>query len=287
MTVALAIREAAEALAQASNTARLDAELLMAHVLGVSRSDMLLNAMRDPVPAGIAGLVVRRLNHEPIAYIVGTQDFFGRAFKVEPGVLIPRADSETTVLAALAACPAPCRVLDCGVGSGALLLTVLAERPGAQGIGIDRSPVAIEVARANAIALDLAAVSTMQLADWSAPGWAAGLGTFDLILANPPYVEDAADLEPQVRDHEPAEALFAGPDGLDAYRILIPQLPALLEPGGIAVLEIGHAQADAVTALAQAAGFAATLHRDLADRPRALALSVPGKKALGKGRDPH
>ena len=287
MTVALAIREAAEALAQASNTARLDAELLMAHVLGVSRSDMLLNAMRDPVPAGIAGLVVRRLNHEPIAYIVGTQDFFGRAFKVEPGVLIPRADSETTVLTALAACPAPCRVLDCGVGSGALLLTVLAERPGAQGIGIDRSPVAIEVARANAIALDLAAVSTMQLADWSAPGWAAGLGTFDLILANPPYVEDAADLEPQVRDHEPAEALFAGPDGLDAYRILIPQLPALLEPGGIAVLEIGHVQADAVTALAQAAGFAATLHRDLADRPRALALSVPGKKALGKGRDPH
>ena len=287
MTVALAIREAAEALAQASNTARLDAELLMAHVLGVSRSDMLLNAMRDPVPAGIAGLVVRRLNHEPIAYIVGTQDFFGRAFKVEPGVLIPRADSETTVLTALAACPAPCRVLDCGVGSGALLLTVLAERPGAQGIGIDRSPVAIEVARANAIALDLAAVSTMQLADWSAPGWAAGLGTFDLILANPPYVEDAADLEPQVRDHEPAEALFAGPDGLDAYRILIPQLPALLEPEGVAVLEIGHAQADAVTALAEAAGFVAMLHRDLADRPRALALSVLGKKALGKDRDPH
>lgn len=283
MTVALAIREAAEVLAQVSDTPRLDAELLMAHVLGLSRTEMLLHAMRDPVPAGIASLVVRRLRHEPVAYIVGTQDFCGRTLMVEPGVLIPRADSETTVLAALAACPAPRRVLDCGVGSGALLLTVLAKRPGAYGVGIDRSPVAIEIAVQNAIALDLTSEWAMKLADWSEPGWAANLGTFDLILANPPYVEDAAELEPQVRDHEPHEALFAGPDGLDAYRVLIPQLPALLEPEGVAVLEIGHSQAGAVTALAQAAGFAATLHRDLADRPRALLL----KKALGKAGDPH
>ena len=283
MTVALAIREAAEVLAQVSDTPRLDAELLMAHVLGLSRTEMLLHAMRDPVPAGIASLVVRRLRHEPVAYILGTQDFCGRTLMVEPGVLIPRADSETTVLAALAACPAPRRVLDCGVGSGALLLTVLAERPGAYGVGIDRSPVAIEIAGQNAIALDLTSEWAMKLADWSEPGWAANLGTFDLILANPPYVEDAAELEPQVRDHEPHEALFAGPDGLDAYRVLIPQLSALLEPEGVAVLEIGHSQAGAVTALAQAAGFAATLHRDLADRPRALLL----KKALGKAGDPH
>ena len=287
MTVALAIREAAEVLARVSDTPRLDAELLMAHVLGMSRSDMLLREMNTPVPAGIASLVVRRLKHEPVAYIVGTQDFFGRPFKVEPGVLIPRADSETTVLAALDACPSPRRVLDCGVGTGALLLTVLAERPGAYGVGIDRSPAAIEVAGENAIALDLDSTWSMQLADWTQRGWAAGLGKFDLILANPPYVEDAAELEPQVRDHEPAEALFAGPDGLDAYRILIPQLPALLEPGGVAVLEIGHAQADAVTALAEAAGFAAALHCDLANRPRALVLSVLGKKPLGKGGDPH
>ena len=283
MTVALAIREAAEVLAQVSDAPRLDAELLMAHVLGLSRTEMLLHAMRDPVPAGIASLVVRRLRHEPVAYILGTQDFCGRTLMVEPGVLIPRADSETTVLAALAACPAPRRVLDCGVGSGALLLTVLAERPGAYGVGIDRSPVAIEIAGQNAIALDLTSEWAMKLADWSEPGWAANLGTFDLILANPPYVEDAAELEPQVRDHEPHEALFAGPDGLDAYRVLIPQLSALLEPEGVAVLEIGHSQAGAVTALAQAAGFAATLHRDLADRPRALLL----KKALGKAGDPH
>ena len=283
MTVALAIREAAEVLAQVSDTPRLDAELLMAHVLGLSRTEMLLHAMRDPVPAGIASLVVRRLRHEPVAYILGTQDFCGRTLMVEPGVLIPRADSETTVLAALAACPAPRRVLDCGVGSGALLLTVLTERPGAYGVGIDRSPVAIEIAGQNAISLDLTSEWAMKLADWSEPGWAADLGTFDLILVNPPYVEDAAELEPQVRDHEPHEALFAGPDGLDAYRVLIPQLPALLEPEGVAVLEIGHRQAGAVTALAQAAGFAAILHRDLAERPRALLL----KKALGKAGDPH
>ncbi|QGN54673.1 peptide chain release factor N(5)-glutamine methyltransferase [Novosphingobium sp. Gsoil 351] len=287
MTVALAIREAAEVLARVSDTPRLDAELLMAHVLGLSRPDMLIRAMRDPVPAGIAGLVVRRLNGEPVAYIVGSQDFLGRSFRVGPGVLIPRADSETTVLAALAACPAPRRVLDCGVGSGALLLTVLAERPGALGVGIDRSPEAVAIARENAGMLALAAATMMQLGDWNRPGWAADLGRFDLILANPPYVEDGAALDPQVRDHEPAGALFAGADGLDAYRALIPQLPALIEDGGVAVVEIGATQADAVAALAHTAGFAAELHRDLANRPRALALSGLGKKPLGKARDPH
>ena len=280
MTVALGIREAAEVLAQVSDTPRLDAELLVAHVLGVSRTTMLLGMMTDPVPAGIAALVLRRLKHEPVAYIVGSQNFFGREFAVDAGVLIPRADSETTVAVALDACPAPRRVLDCGVGSGALLLTVLAERRGAAGVGIDRSSAAIEIAGKNAMALDIEGDWAMQLADWSHPDWAADLGTFDLILANPPYVEDTAELEPQVRDHEPAGALFAGPDGLDAYRLLIPQLPAILESDGVAVLEIGSAQAPAVTALAAAAGFSATLHRDLGDRPRALALTF--KKALGK-----
>lgn len=278
MTVALAIREAAEALAGVSDTPRLDAELLVAHLLGMSRSDMLLRALREPVPAGVAGLVLRRLEHEPVAYIVGKQDFFGRPFAVEPGVLIPRADSETTVAAALAACPAPRRVLDCGVGSGALLLTVLAERPGARGIGIDSSPVAVRVATANAAALGLATACAILPSDWTAPGWADELGRFDLILANPPYVEDSAELAAQVRRHEPPGALFAGPDGLDAYRGLVPQLPALLEPGGVAVLEIGHTQAEAVTAIAARAGFAATLDRDLGGRPRTLTL----KKALGK-----
>lgn len=283
MTVALGIREAAAALAGVSDTPRLDAELLMAHVLGMSRADMLLRAMGDPVPAGIAALVLRRLAHEPVAYIVGAADFYGRTFAVAPGVLIPRADSETTVAAALAACPAPRRVLDCGVGSGALLLTVLAERPGASGVGIDSSPAAVAIARANAASLAVAGDWEMRLADWTRPGWHEGLGRFDLVLANPPYIEDDAVLEPQVRDHEPAQALFAGREGLDAYRVLVPQLDELLESGGVAVFEIGNTQAGAVAALAAAAGYEATLHRDLGDRPRALVL----KKALGKADAGH
>ena len=290
MTVALGIREAAEVLATVSDTPRLDAELLMAHVLGTTRTDMLLNALRDPVPAGIAALVVRRLKHEPVAYILGHQEFYGLDLIVTPAVLIPRGDSETLIEAAgngLSGKP-PARILDLGTGSGALLLAALSLWPKAHGVGIDRSLGAVAVAAANAGRLAMAQRARILHEDWSRPGWANTLGRFDLILANPPYVEDAAELEPQVRGHEPAGALFAGFDGLDAYRVLIPQLPALLEPHGVAVLEIGSTQADAVTALARTAGFAAALHRDLADRPRALALQIGIlKKPLGNAGDPH
>ena len=271
-TVAEALRAAAEKLAATSATARLDAELLMAHALGVARSEMLLTRMREPAPQGFDALVARRLSREPVAYILGSQEFYGRTFAVGAGVLIPRADSETTVAAALDACPAPRRVLDCGVGSGALLLTVLAERPGGAGVGIDRSPRAVAVASENAVTLALGNDWAIQEADWTCDGWADGLGKFDLIIANPPYVEGEAVLEPEVAEHEPAAALFAGPEGLDDYRVLIPQLPALLDPGGVAVLEIGHRQAGAVTAIAGLAGFTCELRRDLADRPRALIL---------------
>ena len=275
MTVADALREAARQLAARSDTARLDAELLMAHALGVSRSDVLLRHMQEPEPASFAALVERRAGHEPVAYIVGRKEFYGREFVVGPGVLIPRMDSETTVAAALEACPAPRRVLDCGVGSGALLLTVLAEAGGG-GVGIDRSPEALAIAARNARSHTRGVMLLRR--DWHEPGWTRGLGRFDLILANPPYVEDDAPIEPDVRRWEPAGALFAGPEGLDDYRVLIPQLPELLTESGVTVLEIGATQAEQVTEIAAQSGFACELHRDLADRPRALVLRL----GLGK-----
>jgi release factor glutamine methyltransferase len=272
VTVAEAIRAAAERLAATSDTARLDTELLMAHTLGVSRSDMLLRAMRDPAPDGFAALVERRAGHEPVAYITGEAEFYGLTLKVTPATLIPRGDSETLIEAALETAGVAGRVLDLGTGSGALLLAVLAQRAGLEGVGIDASPAALAVAEGNAAALGLGARSHWHVRDWRAEGWAEGLGTFDLILCNPPYVEADAALDPQVRDHEPHTALFAGPEGLDDYRALIPQLVKLLAPGGIAIFEIGAGQAEAVTAIAEAAGFTAELHRDLAGRPRALVL---------------
>jgi release factor glutamine methyltransferase len=271
-SVAVAIRAAADALAKVSDTPRLDAELLMAEALGVSRSELLLRHMQTPEPSGFALLLARRLAQEPVAYILGRKEFFGLTFRVTPDVLIPRADSEALVEAALKARPDARRVLDCGTGSGALLLAVLAHLPEAEGVGIDRSAAALAVAAANAEALGFTARARLLAADWDWPGWSESLGRFDLVLANPPYVEDAAHLVPSVCDHEPAGALFAGPQGLDAYRVLIPQLPALLSPGGVVLVEIGATQADAVSAIAQAAGLAAKLHRDLANRPRVLEL---------------
>ncbi len=276
-TVAAALREAAVRLAATSDTGRLDAELLMAHALGVSRSELLLRHMERPAHPAFAGLVKRRARHEPVAYILGRKEFFGREFAVGPGVLIPRMDSETTVEAALEARPTLARVLDCGSGSGALLLTVLAERPGATGVGIDRSPEALEISARNANRLALSDRAQWLRRDWNAQGWAEGIGRFDLILANPPYVEEDARIEPAVRAWEPAGALFAGPEGLDDYRALVPQLPPLLADGGVAVLEIGATQAEVVASIASLAGFESELHHDLGGRPRALVLRAVRK----------
>ena len=274
MTVGEALSEATARLG--TDWARDEAEMLMAHALGVTRSAMLLGHMRDEAPANFETMLARRLGEEPVAYIIGEADFYGRTFKVTPAVLIPRGDSETTLQAALEAAPSPRRILDCGTGSGILLLSLLAERPQASGVGIDRSPAALEVAAGNAELLGVAERTELVAGDWTQSGWPADLGRFDLVIANPPYVEDGAELDPSVRDFEPAGALFAGPHGLDDYRVLIPQLPALLVPGGVAVLEIGYRQAEAVTAIAEAAGFAVELRHDLAGRPRALILRIKG-----------
>lgn len=272
MTVGEAIRAAAERLAPASDTARLDAELLMAHALRVSRSEMLLKAMRDPAPEGFAALVERRMGHEPVAYITGEAEFYGLRLAVTPATLIPRGDSETLVEAALELKPDAQRVLDLGTGSGALLLAVLTTCGKAQGVGLDRSEAALDVARGNAGTLGLRPQARFVAGDWHATGWADGLGTFDLVLCNPPYVEADAVLDRQVQAFEPASALFAGSEGLDDYLVLIPQLRALMNPGAVAILEIGANQADAVSAIAADAGFTTTLRRDLAGRARALVL---------------
>lgn len=272
MRTGAAIRAAAARLAGVSDTARLDAELLMAHLLGVTRSELLLRHMDDPAPEGFAALVERRAAHEPVAYITGRQQFFGLELRVTPATLIPRADSETLVAAALEAKPDAARVLDLGTGSGALLLAALVHLGAAQGLGIDRCAAALAVAADNAAALGLEARTRFALRDWTVPGWAYDLGTFDLVLCNPPYVEEGAALARQVRAFEPHGALFAGADGLDAYRVLLPQLPALMNPGAIALVEIGARQAEAVSALAAAAGLEAELRRDLAGRPRVLVL---------------
>ncbi|MBB4614407.1 peptide chain release factor N(5)-glutamine methyltransferase [Novosphingobium taihuense] len=283
-TIAAALRIATERLSATSDTARLDAELLMAHALGCSRTDLLLRHMQAEAPAAFAQLVERRLTHEPVAYITGTAEFYGLDLAVTPDVLIPRGDTETLVEAAREAFAdrsPPRRILDLGTGSGALLLAALSLWPDAEGIGIERSPGALAVAKANG---ERHAPAARFLAgDWTISGWADDLGQFDLVLSNPPYVEDAAELAASVRAHEPASALFSGPEGLDDYRILIPQLPGLLAADGIAIVEIGWLQADAVSALAQAAGMSAGVHCDLASRKRAVEMARITNIPLGKG----
>ena len=187
-----------------------------------------------------------------------------------PDVLIPRPDSETLIEAAVAhfGSVGPRRVLDLGTGSGALLLASLAQWSEATGVGVDASPAALAVAQANA---DRIAAGRAMLR----PGdWTAGIAErFDLILCNPPYVEADADLARDVREYEPHAALFAGRDGLDAYRVVVPQLAAVLAPGGLVALEVGSTQAAAVSRLARDAGFDVDIRRDLGGRDRCLVLT--------------
>ena len=175
----------------------------------------------------------------------------------------------------------PTRVIDLGTGSGALLLAALHEWPGAHGIGVERSAAAIDVARGNAAALGLARRAEIIAADWTQDRWSADLGQFDMVLANPPYVEAEAALDASVRGFEPHDALFAGREGLDDYRVLIPQLAALMAPGAIALIEIGWTQAEAVCALAHAANLNARMHADLAGRPRAIELFANNRENDG------
>ena len=261
---------AAHRLSSVSDTPRLDAELLMAHALGVTREAMLLSRLDDNVPTAFAALLDRRFTHEPIAYITSSRDFWTITLDVTPDVLIPRPDSETLIEAAVAhfGVAGPKTMLDLGTGSGALLLAALAQWPEAVGLGVDASEAALAVASGNAQRLGLANRTRFARGDWG-----QGLNEhFDLILCNPPYVESSAALAPEVADYEPAAALYAGSDGLDDYRRLIPQLGALMTPSAIVALEIGAGQAALVSALAGQAGLTPTLYKDLAGRDRCLVL---------------
>ncbi len=272
-SVGAALSSAARRLADISDTPRLDAELLMAHALGVERGALLLDPARFGAPDDFGGLVARRMAHEPIAYIVGYRDFWTIRLAVGPGVLIPRPDSETLIEAAVQyfGAAGPKRILDLGTGPGTLLLAALAEWPAATGLGVDAGEAALTFARANADALNLADRAAFRTGDW-----ADGVeGPFDLILCNPPYIADSEELMPDVAGFEPASALFAGADGLDDYRRIIPALPRLLAPGGAAILEIGHRQRISVSELAEAAGFAVACKQDLGGRDRALLLTRP------------
>lgn len=256
--------------AAATRIDRLDAEVLLAHLQGIDRGTLLLGFDRKFDLQAFEKIVDRRAVGEPVAYLVGKREFWSLDLAVTPAVLIPRPDSETLIEAALAAfrSQAPRRILDLGTGSGALLLAALSEWPAATGLGIDISPAALAVAAANAARLGFAPRAAFAVGDWG-----AGLGErFDLILGNPPYVEDNAAIAADVRDHEPAGALFAGPDGLAEYRRLVPQLPGLLAPTGIAIIEIGCTQAAAVLAIA--APMAGSVRRDLAGRDRCIVFSA-------------
>lgn len=251
-----------------SATPGLDAELLLAHALGIERNRLLLTLDDVAVPDAFAGLVERRAAQVPVAYLTGTRGFWTIDLAVGPGALVPRADSEVLLVAALdhfAGRPVG-TILDLGTGPGTLLLAALDEWPDARGLGIDRSAAALDYARANAATLGMAGRARFVLGDWAS----AVDTTFDLVLANPPYIGTDEALPGEVRGHEPAAALFAGADGLDAYRLLAPQLRRLVAPGGVAVIEIGHRQSETVSALLTAQGFTTQVRRDYGDRPRVV-----------------
>lgn len=240
-----------------------EVRLLLAHTHGEA-----------PDPGGFASSVERRARREPMALITGEREFWSLPLAVPRATLIPRPESETLVEAALEAFQerrAVKRILDLGTGTGALLLALVSEFAEAFGVGIDRIEAAAHLAACNAEKLGLNAQARFLVGDWSK----AIAGRFDLIVANPPYVQrEAIDtLMPEVRVYEPASALDGGTDGLDAYRLILPDLPRLLAPLGVAIVEVGAGASAAVVGLARHSGLeVGRVSADLSGIPRAIAL---------------
>ena len=263
----------------------IDARLLVEAAADATRADIIGDPYRvlstDQMQT-LETYVSRRERREPVSHILGRKGFWKIMLSVNADVLTPRPDTEVIVDMILKAIPEAqsFSILDLGVGSGAILLSILAERPGGKGLGVDVSEDALAVARENAANLGLAGKIALLRGDWTT---GLGDGGFDVVVSNPPYIASAVieTLEPEVRVHEPRLALDGGADGLDAYRILAPEILRVLKPGGIFAVEIGFDQKEAVEALFRSAG-AQDINTvlDLANHDRVV---MGKKKALETG----
>jgi release factor glutamine methyltransferase len=264
----------------AIDSAELDARILVGAVLGLDLTGVIASAARplaSDEARNLEDFTRRRLAGEPVARIVGAKEFWGLPLQLSAETLVPRPDTETVVELALELLrPAltpnqPLRIADIGTGSGAILLALLSEMPGAYGVGTDISAAALQTAHINAVRLGLADRAGFVACDYAA----ALSGGFDLIVSNPPYIRsaDIADLAIEVRDHDPPGALDGGADGLDAYRAMVPQAVRRLAPGGVLTVEVGHGQTAEVAQLMAAAGLTleAPPKADLAGIERAVA----------------
>jgi len=287
-TIEAAITEAAAALASAGfDEPRRRARRLVAAALGLSASEVFAYPERRVDEGGAAriGDFLRRiLAHEPLSRVLGTREFWGLDFRLSSDTLDPRPETETVVEAVLARLPErdrPYRLLDLGTGNGCLLLALLSERPAATGTGVDCTFGAATAARANAVALGLAARSWFAVGDWAA----AISGRFDAVVANPPYIATGtiASLPPEVRDFDPRRALDGGADGLAAYRTIVADLPRLIAPDGLFATEIGDGQGTAVAAILAAHGLAIDAFADdLAGIRRCIVARPAGTSTVKK-----
>ena len=240
--------------------ARRDAELLLLHTLGLERTALFTQPerqLRAVERAAYEAATARRAAGEPVQYILGQQEFYGLMLKVSPAVLIPRPETELLVEAVLERLPGflpegrEVRIVDVGTGSGAIAIALAHVLPLARVTAVDLSPAALEVARDNAVAHGV--LGQVRLVESDLLSALAGEAGFDAVVSNPPYVPegDRESLERQVRDFEPKMALFAGPEGMDVYRRLVPQAWAALRPGGMLAMEIGYGQREAIAGLLQ------------------------------------
>jgi len=275
------LRDTAVALTAAGiDNVRFEARLLLSHAAGLSVEQLIARGP-EPVPAPVMAALreftARRVRREPMAYILGEREFWGLPFKVSPAVLVPRPDTETVIETALQLMPdrsRSWRILDLGVGSGCLLLTLLREYPLAVGTGMDVSNDALAVACSNAEALGVTPRAGLVIGDWRRPGWAERLGgPFDLLVSNPPYIETGAitRLMPEVATHEPRLALDGGEDGLAAYRAIAAAARGLVVPGGWLVVEGGEGQASDIAGILSKEGLSpAAPRKDLAGVERVV-----------------